>query len=320
MHSALTTPAPYQRMPVVLDCDPGHDDAFALWLAAGHPGLDLRAVTTVGGNGSLAATTHNARVVCTVAGVRGVPIAAGADGPLTGVLRTAPDVHGATALDGPTPPEPDVPLDPRGAVGLLRDVLTAASEPVTVLATGPLTNVALLLRVHPELASAIAGISWMGGSTARGNVTPYAEFNSWVDPHAVASVLATGLPLTMVGLNVTHQALVTTDVLERLAALGNATGAFGAELLEFYCGGAKQRGMSAQPLHDPVAVALVAEPGLVRTVEARVDVELHGTETAGATSVDLTGQLGRPVNARVALELNVPRFWDVLLAALARLA
>jgi purine nucleosidase/pyrimidine-specific ribonucleoside hydrolase len=307
-------------IPVVLDCDPGHDDAFALWLAAGHPNLDLRAVTTVGGNGTLAATTHNARVVCTVAGVADVPVAAGADGPLTGVLRTAPHIHGESALDGPVSPEPDVPLDPRGAVALLREVLLDSSEPVTVLATGPLTNIALLLRVHPEVATAIKEIAWMGGSTTRGNVTPYAEFNSWVDPHAVAAVLASGIPFSMVGLNVTHQALVTPEVLARLEAIGNTTAAFGAELLAFYRDSYQAaHAMAAPPLHDPVAVALVAEPGLVRTLPTRVDVELHGTETAGATSVDLQGRLGRTVNARVALELDVPRFWDLLTDALGRM-
>jgi purine nucleosidase/pyrimidine-specific ribonucleoside hydrolase len=307
-------------IPVVLDCDPGHDDAFALWLAAGHPNLDLRAVTTVGGNGGLAATTHNARVLCTVAGVDGVPVAAGADGPLTGVLRTAAHIHGASALDGPVSPEPEVPLDPRGAVALLRQVLLDASEPVTVLATGPLTNIALLLRVHPEVGPAIKEIAWMGGSTGRGNVTPYAEFNSWVDPPAVAVVLATGIPFTMVGLNVTHQALVTPEVLERLRAIGNATAAFGAELLSFYRDSYRvEHAMEAPPLHDPVAVALIAEPGLVRTAPTRLDVELHGTETAGATCVDLHGRLGRPVNARVALELDVPRFWDVLGDAVGRM-
>jgi purine nucleosidase len=307
-------------VPVVLDCDPGHDDAFAIWLAAGHPALRLLAITTVGGNGRLEHTTHNARVVCTVAGIRDVPIAAGADRPLVRVLVPAAAIHGANALGGPVLPEPDVDLDPRGAVELLRAVLADAAEPVVVLATGPLTNIALLLRLHPEITPKIKEISWMGGSTARGNVTPYAEFNCWVDPEAAAAVLTSGIPFSMVGLNVTHQALATPEVMDQLSAVGNATAAFGVELLKFFRATYQQaEGMAAPPLHDPVAVALIAEPELVHTVPARVDIELHGTETAGATSVDPRGKLGRPPNARVAVGLDVPRFWAGLAAAIGRM-
>jgi purine nucleosidase/pyrimidine-specific ribonucleoside hydrolase len=307
--------------PVVLDCDPGHDDAFAIWLALGSPEIELRAVTSVGGNGTLAQTTHNARVVCTVAGVTGVPIAAGADRPLIRRLETAPYIHGASALDGPELPEPEVELDPRGAVALLRDTLTAAAEPITVIATGPLTNIALLLRTHPEVLAHVERIVWMGGSTGRGNVTPYAEFNAWVDPEAAAIVLASGAPVTMVGLNVTHQALVTEEVLARLGEVGTRTAAFGAQLLAYYRASYRRSaGMDSAPLHDPITVALTADPGLVETVRARVDVELRGTETAGATSVDLLGKLGRPANADVAVRLDVPRFWDRVAAALRALA
>jgi purine nucleosidase len=307
-------------LPVVLDCDPGHDDAFALWLAAGHPGIDLRAVTTVGGNGRLEHTTRNARVVCTVAGVRDVPIAPGANAPLTRVLSPAENIHGVGALGGPVLPEPEVDLDPRGALELLRDTLSGSAEPVTLLATGPLTNVALLARVHPEAYARIERIVWMGGSTTRGNVTPYAEFNAWVDPEAASIVLDAGVPLTMVGLNITHQALVTDEVQRRLAAVGNRTAAFGDELCTFFRNAYREaEGMPDAPLHDPVAVALAVDPQVATTVRTRVDVELHGTETAGATSVDLHGKRDRPANASVALELDVERFWSMLLDCVGRL-
>jgi purine nucleosidase/pyrimidine-specific ribonucleoside hydrolase len=308
-------------IPIVLDCDPGHDDAFAIWLAAGHPGIDLRAVTTVGGNGDLTHTTHNARVVCTVAGVLDVPIAAGADAPLVRDLRTAAHIHGKTALDGPVSPEPSVPLDPRGALGLLRSVITESAEPVTVVATGPLTNIALLARVHPEVFARVARIVWMGGSTARGNVTPHAEFNAFVDPEAAAVVLGLGVPVAMIGLNVTHQALVTDEVQRRLAGIGNRTSAFGNELLTFYRSAYRvSEGMPDAPLHDPIAVALVAAPEVVTGVATRVDVELHGTQTAGATSVDLRGTGGRLSNAWVGLDLDADRFWDLLVTSLAALS
>jgi purine nucleosidase/pyrimidine-specific ribonucleoside hydrolase len=307
-------------VPVLLDCDPGHDDAFALWLAAGHPGIDLRAITTVGGNGRLEHTTHNARVVCTVAGVLDVPIAAGANSPLTRVLSTAENIHGVGALGGPALPTPQVDVDPRGALELMRATITAAPAPLTLVATGPLTNVALLARVRPEVYGRIERIVWMGGSTGRGNVTPYAEFNAWVDPEAVAIVLGAGVPVTMVGLNITHQALVTDEVQRRLAAVGNRTAAFGNELCTFFRAAYREsEGMPDAPLHDPVAMALVALPEVATTVGTRVDVELRGTETGGATCVDLHGKLGRPANAAVALELDVELFWNTLLDSVGRL-
>ncbi|UOE43132.1 nucleoside hydrolase [Agromyces larvae] len=307
-------------LPVILDCDPGHDDVFALWFAAGHPTLDLRAVTTVGGNVPLEFTQHNARVALTVAGVTDVPVAAGASGPLERALQTAEWIHGANGLGGPEPPEPTVPLDPRTATELMADTLAEASEPVAIIATGPITNVAVLLRDRPELAPRIREIVWMGGSTERGNATPYAEFNALVDPEALDLVVRSGVPFTMVGLNVTHTALVTGAVRSRIAALGSRTGAFGDELLDFFCRTNDEVfGMPDGPLHDPVAVAVLADPGCVEVVRTRLDIELAGTETAGATSVDFDGMLRREPNANVAVALDVPRFWDAVLEALARL-
>ncbi|WP_448006511.1 nucleoside hydrolase [Agromyces bauzanensis] len=308
-------------IPVIVDCDPGHDDVFALWLAAGHPALDLRAVTTVGGNVPLAHTSRNARIALTVAGVSGVPVAAGAEGPLSRVLETAEWIHGENGLGGPELPEPAVPLDDRGATELIADTLVTSDEPVAIIATGPITNVAVFLRERPELAHRIREIVWMGGSTERGNVTPYAEFNAWVDPEALSIVVGSGIRFTMVGLNVTHHALVTTAVRERLAAVGTRTAAFGDELLEFFCRTNDEVfGMPDGPLHDPVAVAALADPDTVELTRTRLDVELAGTETAGATSVDLGGMLRREPNAWVATRLDADRFWGVVEAAIARLA
>ncbi len=307
-------------IPVIVDCDPGHDDVFALWLAAGHPALDLLAVTTVGGNVPLHHTTRNARIALSIAGVTGVPVAAGAAGPLSRDLQTAEWIHGENGLGGPELPVPTVALDPRSATELMADTLLAAGEPVTIIATGPITNVAILLRDRPEVAGRIREIVWMGGSTDRGNVTPYAEFNAWVDPEALALRLGSGIRFTMVGLNVTHTALVTTAVRERLADVGSETSGFGDELLEFFCRtNAEVFGLPDGPLHDPVAVVAVAEPDTVQRRRTRIDVELAGTETSGATSVDLDGVLGREANAWVATSLDVERFWESLRESLARL-
>ncbi|WP_214326404.1 nucleoside hydrolase [Nonomuraea sediminis] len=308
-------------VPVIIDCDPGHDDVFAIWLAAGHPRIDLRAITTVGGNGRLEHTTYNARVVTGLAGIAGVPIAQGADSPLVRALEPAEWIHGSNALGGPELPEPTVDADPRPAVELIRDTLDAYAEPVTIVATGPLTNIALFVRAYPDRWPKVREIVWMGGSTGRGNVTPYAEFNSWSDPEAVVMVLDSGLRFTMVGLNVTHQALITPSVIERIAAVGNTTAAFGVELLRYFNNSYEiDQGMPEGPLHDPVAVALVAEPGLVETVHTRLDIELRGTETSGATSVDLIDKLKRPPNAHVAVGLDVDRFWDLMIEAITTLA
>ncbi|MFE5670656.1 nucleoside hydrolase [Agromyces sp. NPDC056523] len=313
-------------IPVIVDCDPGHDDVMALWLAAGHPALELLAVTTVGGNVPLRHTSRNARVALAVAGVEGVPVAAGAAGPLVRELSTAEWIHGENGLGGPELPDPDegptpVQLDPRSATELIADTLAASSEPVAIVATGPITNVAVFLRDRPELAGRVREVVWMGGSTERGNVTPYAEFNAWVDPEALDLVLRSGIRFTMVGLNVTHRALVTTLVRERLAAVGNRTAAFGDELLEFFCRTNDEVfGMPDGPLHDPVAVAVLADPEAVAVVHTRLDVELGGTETVGATSVDLDGMLARESNAHVAVGLDVERFWAGVELAYGRLA
>ncbi len=308
-------------VPVIVDCDPGHDDVFGLWLAAGHPSLELVAVTTVAGNASLEHTTRNARIALTVAGVTDIPVAAGAAGPLVRELETAEWIHGENGLGGPVLPEPAVPLDPRTATELMADTLLAAAEPVAIVATGPITNVAVLLRDRPDVAHRIREIVWMGGSTERGNVTPYAEFNAWADPEALALVVGSGIRFTMVGLNVTHRALVTAAVRERLAGIGSGTAAFGDELLEFFCRTNDEVfGMPDGPLHDPVAVAVLADPGCVRLVHTRLDVELAGTETVGATSVDFDRMLRREPNAWVATGLDVDRFWGLVETAVARLA
>jgi purine nucleosidase/pyrimidine-specific ribonucleoside hydrolase len=264
--------------------------------------------------------TDNARRVLTLAGAREPTIAAGAAAPLAGVLVTAPDVHGESALDGAELPAPTVALDPRPAHAVIAACAEAAA-PLTLIATGPLTNVAVALAEAPALAGTLREIVWMGGSTERGNVTPAAEFNAAVDPEAADRVLASGVPFTMVGLNLTHQALATPPVVRRLRAVGGALGDAIAGWLAFFAGAYQRaQGFPAPPVHDPCAVALVADPGVIRCVDAFVAVELEGRWTRGATVVDLRGSLGRPANARVALELDVERFWDRVVRGVSSLA
>jgi inosine-uridine nucleoside N-ribohydrolase len=299
--------------PVLLDCDPGHDDAVAILLAAGRlDAIDLRAVTTVGGNAELEKVTLNARRVMTLGGLTDVPVAAGAAGPRRGDLITALDVHGQTGLDGAELPEPTMALDERDAVALMAD-----RGPATVVATGPLTNVAALLEHAPE---AVTDIVWMGGSTDRGNTRPYAEFNALVDPEAAELVFASGVPLTMVGLNLTHQAQATPAVIERLRAIGNAAAEASIGWLTFFADTYRTvYGFEGPPVHDPCALALVIDPSLVRCVDTFVAIETEGRWTRGATVVDLHNRLGEAPNARVAMELDVPRFWDLVVGAIAAL-
>jgi purine nucleosidase/pyrimidine-specific ribonucleoside hydrolase len=303
-------------IPLVLDCDPGHDDMVAILLAAGSTAVQLRAITTVAGNGTLEQTTRNALLTCTHAGIRDVPVAAGCDRPLLGALHTAGEVHGASAMDGAELGEPDVMLDERHAVDVLAGVLRDADEPVTVVATGPLTNVALLLRRHPELGRSIREVVVMGGSTGAGNWRPLAEFNIFVDPEAAHVVFSSGLPVTMCGLDVTHQALATEDVLTRLRAVGTPLAATVVDLLGFFADRYRELwGFPAAPVHDPVAVARVIAPGVVGCVDAHVAIELNGTHTRGATVVDRFGVTGEKPNAQVALELDHEGFWALVVDA-----
>jgi purine nucleosidase len=308
-------------IPILLDCDPGHDDAVALLLAAGHDAVDLLAITTVAGNGTLERTTANARATCALAGIRDVPVAAGAAGPLLGGLRTAPTVHGESALDGAELPSgDDVPLAGEHAIELMARLLRGYAEPVTLVAVGPLTNIALLLRTHPDVVGRIDQIVVMGGSMGAGNVTPFAEFNIWVDPEAADVVFTSGVPVTLCGLDVTHQALATAEVLERMGAVGTPLSSALVDLLGFFRDRYRDIwGLDAPPVHDPVAVARVLDPTLVQCDDAFVVIELHGAHTRGATVCDRYGVVGREPNARVATVLDVPRFWDRVIDAVGRL-
>jgi purine nucleosidase/pyrimidine-specific ribonucleoside hydrolase len=302
--------------PVIVDCDPGHDDALALVLAAGDSRLRLLGVTTVAGNQTLDKTTRNALKILALIGAGDVPVAAGCDRPLVGDLIVAEDIHGVSGLDGP---DLDLPVgEPAGVHGveLMRRLITASAEPVTLIATGPLTNVALLLRRHPEVAPLVRRIVFMGGSTERGNTTPYGEFNIVTDPEAADIVLRSGLPITMIGLNVTHRALANDEIIAQFHGMGSRLGTVCAELMTFFAGTYRRVfGFEHPPVHDPIAVAAVIEPSILRTVATPVAVELTGTHTRGATVVDLHRRTGRPPNADVAVDLQVGAFWSLLTAA-----
>src|SRR5690606_2079030 len=304
---------------ILLDCDPGHDDALAILLAAGDVRSELLAITTVAGNQTIEKVTRNARAVCTVAGVA-VPVARGAAAPLVREAIIAPDYHGESGLDGPVLPEPAVPLDPRRAAQLIVDTVMA-HEPgtVTLVPTGPLTNIAVALALEPRLAERVKGVSLMGGSYTRGNRTPAAEFNIHADPEAAAAVFAPPWPVTMVGLDLTHQALADESFRSRVRALGTPLAGFVEDLLEFFTAAYARRGFPAPAVHDLCAVAAVLDPDVMTYRDAFVTVETEGRWTTGMTVTDFDGLLGRPVNTRVAVSLDRERLWDMAVAAIDRL-
>jgi len=304
---------------IILDCDPGHDDAMAILLANASPVIDLLAVTTVAGNQTLAKTTLNARRVCSRAGIRGVPVAAGCERPLVRAPRVAANIHGESGLEGPTfTGEPDVPLDPRHAVDLIIEYLMASDGDIMLVPTGPLTNIAMAMRREPRIVPRIRHISLMGGAWGFGNQTPSAEFNILADPEAARIVFESEAPITMCGLELTHQARATPDIIQRFADLGTPLGDFAVEMLRFFAGTYhKLHGLDGPPLHDPTAVAWVIDPTIMETQAAHVDIETHAEFSYGRTVVDLHDVLGLPKNVFVATRLDAERFWDLMVGAIA---
>ena len=296
-------------IPLLIDCDPGHDDAIALLLALASPEVELLGVTTVYGNQTLEKTTANALRVLELAGKGDIPVAAGEDRPRERDLVVAAHVHGESGLDGPVLPEPTGrPVDAHAVDFLAERIVDGA----VLVPTGPLTNVALLLERHPDAAARLGEIVLMGGAIAEGNMTPAAEFNVWANPEAAQAVLHSGLDVTMVGLEVTHRALLTSDHAEALRSTGTV-GAFVADLVEFFKRYHEETyGWDGAPIHDAVAVAEVIQPGLVTTRLRNVEVETVSELCRGRTVVDLWKRTDREPNARVGVGVDAEAFFRLL--------
>jgi inosine-uridine nucleoside N-ribohydrolase len=296
---------------VILDCDPGHDDAIALLLALASPEVRLLGVTTVSGNQTLEKTTANAIRVLDHVGRRDVPVSAGAQRPLIRERHAAAEVHGETGLDGPDLPPPSREPEPTHAIDWIAATVTNNPEPVTLVATGPLTNVALFLARYPNLAAKLERVVLMGGAVGEGNITPAAEFNIWADPEAACSAFTSGLHLTMVGLDVTHKALMTPDHAEQLADSGRAGGLV-ADLYDFFSRfHARRYGWDGAPVHDAVALAQVVDPSLLQTAYCGVVVDTGPEPSRGRTHVDLRSTTWEP-NCHVAVDIDGERFLALL--------
>ena len=305
-------------IPVLLDCDPGHDDAVAILLALASPSIDLLGITTTFGNCAVEDATRNALRVLALAGHDEIPVAVGAARPMAGEASLGNYVHGVSGLDGPELPEPaSTPVD-ESALQFQAALLESAETPVTIVATGPMTNIGLLFTERPDLVGQVDEVLFMGGSTARGNHTPTAEFNTFSDPEALDVVLTSGVTVRMVGLNLTHQALATPEVVERMSAMQHRVGQVCAAWMGFF-GDSYQRlwEFDAPPVHNPCTVAALISPALIEWREAFVAVELEGRWTRGTTVVDLYQRYPEmKPNAFVAITLDAAEYWDLVLESL----
>jgi inosine-uridine nucleoside N-ribohydrolase len=306
-------------IPVLVDCDPGLDDALALLLVLGSPELELLGVTAVAGNQTVDKTTANALKVLELAGRADVPVALGADRPLAGELVLAADAHGDSGLGELDLPTPTAAPVEEAAVDFLADRLHAAATPATVFAIGPLTNIALLLALYPEAANRIDRLVLMGGAICEGNQTASAEFNIWIDPEAAHRVFGSGLDITMVGLDVTNRAVLTRGDADELRSSG-PVGSAAAGMLDFYLDfyeEAYEHG--GAPIHDALAVAYVLQPEILRTTARRVEIDLTGI-CRGRTVVDMRRRTRLPEpNTQVAVDVDVAAFRTLLVERLMRL-
>ena len=307
--------------PLIIDCDPGVDDAIALLLALASPDdFDLLGITTGAGNVPLALTAANARRICHLAQRTDVPVYAGCPRPLLRSLTTAEDIHGTSGLQGADLTEPTMPLQAQHAVAFLIDRLTTASAPITLATLGPLTNLAVALIQCPEIAQGIAQVVMMGGSLGAGNITPAAEFNIYVDPHAGKVVVDAGLPLTMLGLDVPHRVLTTPDRLAALENLGTPVGKAAAGMLRYYgqidC---DRHGLDAPPLHDPCVIAYLLRPDLFSGRPMRLAIETEGTLCVGRTVANAAPSLATPANATVIETANAEGIYALLTERLGKL-
>lgn len=310
-----STPTPRK---IILDCDPGHDDAVAMILAEGNPNIELLGVTTIGGNHTLPKVTRNAQIVSTICGIK-APIYAGCSRPLVREMTVADDIHGDTGMEihGYDLPEPTVPVEDMHAVDfIIKTVMEAEPKTVTLVPTGPLTNIAMAVRKEPRLAERVREVALMGGGYHTGNWSAVAEFNIKVDPEAAHIVFNEPWPVTMVGLDLTHQALATPEVEAKFKDLGTDPGNFVVGLFGAFRKNYKDaQGFDNPPVHDPCAVAYLIDSSVVSTVKVPVDVELGGRLTTGMTVADFRAPAPEDCHTQVAVKLDADKFWALVLDA-----
>ena len=306
---------------IIIDTDPGQDDAIAILMALASPELEVLGLTCVAGNVPLALTQKNARMICELAGRTDIPVFAGAARPLVRTSVTAEYMHGRTGLNGPVLPDPVLPLQAQNAVDFIIEAIMARpSGAVTLCPIGPLTNIALALIRAPEIAERVREIVLMGGACFEGgNTTPCAEFNIFVDPQAAQTVFSSGIPLIVHPLDLTHQALTTSKRVEKIRALNNPIATASAEMLDFFERFDERKyGTDGGPLHDPNVIAWLLRPALYQGRDVNLEIEASSELTMGQTVVDWWGVTGRKINAHYIRNLDSDGFFELLTERLAR--
>ena len=301
-----------QKEKIILDCDPGHDDAVAIMLAAINPKIELLGITVVAGNQKLEKTVNNALKVCNHLNLD-VPVFSGMSRPMIREQLIADDIHGETGLDGPKFEELKIKAEDKHAVNFIIDTLMNSDEKVTLVPTGPLTNIGMAIRFEPRIIEKINRIVLMGGSYQLGNMTPAAEFNILADPDAAHIVFSSGVKIVMMGLDLTRQASATKEVVEKIKSLNNKASKLFVDLMEFFAASQKNVfGWSAPPVHDPTTIAYIIDPECIEVKPMFCEIELWSEKSYGRTLCDYFGILKKEPNVDVAVKLDFDRFWNLV--------
>ena len=301
-----------QKEKIILDCDPGHDDAVAIMLAAINPKIELLGITVVAGNQKLEKTVNNALKVCNHLNLD-VPVYSGMSRPMIREQLIADDIHGETGLDGPKFEELKIKAENKHAVNFIIDTLMNSDEKITLVPTGPLTNIGMAIRFEPKIIEKINRIVLMGGSYQLGNMTPAAEFNILADPDAAHIVFSSGVKLVMMGLDLTRQASATKEVVEKIKSLNNKASKLFVDLMEFFAASQKNVfGWTAPPVHDPTTIAYIIDPECIEVKPMFCEIELWSERSYGRTLCDYFGILKKKPNVDVAVKLDFDRFWNLV--------
>jgi len=301
-----------EKIKMILDCDPGHDDAVAIMLAGNSEKIDLLGITVVAGNQTLEKTQVNARNVCQCLGID-VPVYAGCGQPMVREKIVAADIHGETGLDGPVFEPLTKPLEKKHAVQFIIDTLMASDGDITMVTTGPMTNLAMAMRMEPAIIPKIKQIVLMGGAYTNGNVTPAAEFNIIADADAAYVCFTSGRPITMVGLDVTRKALCYPAIVDRMDQIGNRASKLFVDLMRHFCKSQKEVfGWEGGPLHDPITVAYLLDPTVLTVKPMHAEIDIRSTQSYGRTNCDFFGYQKLAPTADVAIDIDVEKFWNII--------
>lgn len=304
------------KQKIILDCDPGHDDAVAILLAGRSPAIEVLGITVVAGNQTLEKTVINAQHVCEAVGLE-IPVYGGCDRPMVREKMIAADIHGETGLDGPVFKPLKGSVEKQHAVLFIIETLMASDGDIMVVTCGPMTNLAMALRLEPRISEKIKRIVLMGGSYQLGNVTPAAEFNIIADADAAHVCFSSGVPLTMVGLDVTRKVLCYPEIVERMRKVGNAASDLFCDLMAHFNKAQKEVfGWEGGPLHDPLTIACIIKPEVLTTKYVHTEVDIRGSQSYGRTNCDFYNYLKREPNVDLGVDVDVEMFWDIIEAGL----